>query len=76
MSDAIWYSRLLIWIGALVLLIEAFSGRSYGLTTVIAIVMLIAGLAGLVYGIVAESLAARSSNENVRREEAQHETEG
>ncbi len=44
MSDFTWYTRLLTWVGAMVLLIESITGRPFALITVLAVIMLAAGL--------------------------------
>lgn len=59
MTDFTWYSRLLVWVGALVLLIESFSGRSVAILTVLAVVALTAGLVGFAGGLAAEGGAFR-----------------
>lgn len=51
MNDFTWYSRLLAWIGILILFMESVSGRSLGLLTVLAVLALAVGLLGLVGGL-------------------------
>ncbi len=54
MTDFTWYSRLMVWVGALVLLIESVTMRPYGLITLLAVIMLAAGLVGFVGGLAFE----------------------
>lgn len=44
LDDFTWYSRLLVWVGALVLLIESVAGRSAGILTLFAVLALAGGL--------------------------------
>ncbi|HLJ68900.1 MAG TPA: RING finger protein [Chloroflexota bacterium] len=47
-SDAVWYTRLFVWVGAGVIVLEALTGRSNLAVTVIGVVLLSAGLVGFV----------------------------
>ncbi len=51
MSEFTWYSRLVLWIGALMLLVEAVSGRSEAFITVVATLCLAGGLAAFLIGL-------------------------
>jgi len=55
MSEFTWYSRLAIWAGAAVLLVQSASGRSVGLMTVTGVVLLAAGLVFFVGGLLADA---------------------
>jgi hypothetical protein len=56
MNSVAWYSRLTIWITALVLLVEAVGGRSFGLLTVLAICAMAAAFVGFVGALAVASL--------------------
>ncbi|MDQ2741160.1 MAG: hypothetical protein M3Z66_02520 [Chloroflexota bacterium] len=65
MNEFLWYSRFILWVGALVLLIEALTGRSSGPITVIAVLCLFGGLIAFV---IALSLSGiRSSRPPIER---------
>lgn len=40
MNEIVWYSRVAVLVGALVLLIQAFTGRALGVMTLLAVVLL------------------------------------
>lgn len=51
MSDFIWYTRLLVWVGCGALLLESIAGRSFGLLTLLAVVFVVVGLCGFIAGL-------------------------
>jgi len=55
MSEFTWYSRLAVWAGVAVLLVQSASGRSVGLMTVTGVVLLAAGLVFFVGGLLADA---------------------
>jgi len=55
MSEFTWYSRLAIWAGIAVLLVQSASGRSVGLMTVTGVVLLATGLVFFVGGLLADA---------------------
>lgn len=57
MSDVTWYSRVLIWTGCALLLLESVLGRSFGYATVLAVVIVAAGLLGFVGGLAVDGAA-------------------
>lgn len=54
MSDFLWYSRLLVWVGCGGLLIEAVTGRSFGYLTVVAVIFLVVGFCGFLGALMLE----------------------
>ncbi|MGH2441892.1 MAG: hypothetical protein ACRDFX_01860 [Chloroflexota bacterium] len=62
MNDFTWYSRLFVWVGGLVLLVQSVTGRSLGILSALAVLAMAFGLLGLLGGLVFEhrgfSLAA------------------
>ncbi len=55
MSEFTWYSRLAVWAGVAVLLVQSASGRSVGLMTVTGVLLLTAGLVFFVGGLLADA---------------------
>jgi len=55
MSEFTWYSRLAVWAGLAVLLVQSASGRSVGLMTVTGVLLLAAGLVFFVGGLLADA---------------------
>jgi len=55
MSEFTWYSRLAIWAGAAVLLVQSASGRSVGLMTATGVVLLAAGLVFFAGGLLVDA---------------------
>ena len=55
-GDLTWYSRLLLWAGAAVLLLQAISGRSTGFVTLIAVLALSIGFVAFLAGLAIERL--------------------
>ncbi len=55
MSEFTWYSRLAVWAGVAVLLVQSASGRSVGLMTVTGVLLLAAGLVFFVGGLLADA---------------------
>lgn len=51
MSDFVWYSRTVLWVGAFALLVEAVTGRSEAVITVIATICLAGGFVGFLIGL-------------------------
>ncbi len=51
LNDVAWYSRLAIWLGAAVLLVESVTARSLGIVTVLAVLALALGLLGFSGGL-------------------------
>jgi hypothetical protein len=45
MDEVLWYSRLILWVGAIILLAEAVSGRSAALFSIVATLCLAGGFA-------------------------------
>lgn len=60
MTDFTWYSRLLVWVGALVLLVDSVSGRGLGFITVLAVIALAGGLVGFVGGLAIDGGAVEA----------------
>jgi hypothetical protein len=60
MSEILWYSRLALWTGAIVLVLESVTGRSAGWLAAIAVVLLLGGLVGLVVGLVSQERGPRT----------------
>lgn len=60
LSDFTWYSRLLIWIGTAIfvvdLFVEGFQNRSLGFPILVAVVFLAAGLVGFLLGLSLDEL--------------------
>jgi hypothetical protein len=54
MSDFLWYTRLLVWVGCGALLIEALAGKSFGYLTVVAVVFLVVGFVGFLGALALE----------------------
>ena len=52
MSSFTWYSRLAIWLGALILIIQAVLGESTNLVTLIGVLAVIVGLISFVVGLI------------------------
>jgi len=55
MSEFTWYSRLAVWAGVAVLLVQSASGRSVGLMTVTGVLLLAAGLVFFIGGLLADA---------------------
>lgn len=55
MSEFTWYSRLAVWAGVAILLVQSASGRSVGLMTVTGVLLLAAGLVFFVGGLLADA---------------------
>lgn len=75
MDEGLWYSRLILWVGAIILLAEAVSGRAVALFTVVGTLCLAGGfvafLAALALGGVREKrepAAPAASGDPERRE--------
>lgn len=49
--DLVWYGRAGVWIGAVLLLLMAFTGAQVGFVTVLSVIGIIAGIILLVYAI-------------------------
>ena len=58
-SEIVWYGRLLVWIGALVLLAEALLGRSTAISTILGVLMLSAGFLAFLAGLATEGRSIR-----------------
>jgi hypothetical protein len=54
MSDFLWYSRLLVWVGCGALFVEAIAGRSFGYLTLVAVLFLVVGFAGFLGALALE----------------------
>lgn len=54
-SELVWYTRLAVWVGCGVLLIEAAFGRSTGPLTALAVMLIIVGFLGFLGGLLVES---------------------
>lgn len=57
MHEIVWYSRLAIIVGAVILLIQAVTGRSTAALSVLATILLVIGLIALVSGLALEGRA-------------------
>jgi hypothetical protein len=51
-SEITWYSRFAIWVGAIVLLVQAVAGRGAGFMSLVSIVLMLVGLAGFLFGLM------------------------
>ena len=60
MSELTWYSRLLVWVGAVILVVESASGRTLGLVTVVGVMALAAGLLSFTAGLAFDGMPAGS----------------
>jgi hypothetical protein len=60
-SEITWYSRFAIWVGAVVLLVQALAGRGTGFMSFISVVLMAGGLAGFVFGLIWDARAPRPS---------------
>jgi hypothetical protein len=58
-SEFTWYSRLLVWVGAVILLVESVTGRTLGLVTVIGVLALGGGLIAFIAGLALDSRPVR-----------------
>jgi hypothetical protein len=54
-SELTWYSRFAVWVGAVVLLVQAIAGRGAGLMSLIATLLLGLGLVVFLVGLVADA---------------------
>jgi hypothetical protein len=50
-NDLTWYSRLAVWVGAVILLVQSLTGRALGVMTVVAVLMLSIGLLAFIIGL-------------------------
>ncbi|HZU12741.1 MAG TPA: hypothetical protein VFB58_07860 [Chloroflexota bacterium] len=57
MHEIVWYSRLAVIVGAVILLVQAVTARSTPALTVLAMVFLIVGLLAFVAGLAMEGRA-------------------
>jgi hypothetical protein len=62
-SELTWYSRFAVWVGAAVLLVQAIAGRGAGLMSLIAVVLMAAGLMAFLAGLVVDGRAVRAQLE-------------
>jgi hypothetical protein len=51
-SEITWYSRFAIWVGAIVLLVQAVAGRGAGFMSLVSVILMSVGLAGFVFGLI------------------------
>jgi hypothetical protein len=58
MSEVTWYGRFAVWVGAVVLLVQAVAGRGAGLMSLIATLLLAVGIAVFLVGLVIDASAA------------------
>jgi hypothetical protein len=56
-SEITWYSRFAIWVGAVVLLVQAIAGHGAGFMSFISVVLMIGGLAGFLLGLMWDARA-------------------
>jgi hypothetical protein len=54
-SELTWYSRFAVWVGAVVLLVQAIAGRGAGLMSLVATLLLGIGLVGFLAGLVVDA---------------------
>lgn len=59
MNEIVWWSRLAVWTGAVVLLAQSVSGQSTNVVTALAVVLLMGGMLGFLGGLVLPALPTR-----------------